>query len=156
MNTIQLYVPTEEEFVGVNKFYKACREKSRVQKGERVVVAVKGARPLAVQKLVEENIQIVAAVRLLPLTSAKCTWWLRSLYVAPSYRQQGIAGQLTRRAIKEIKGSCYCFPFSHLSQLYERVGFIECGIKNLPDELKGRFERYAGGGKKILAMAVEC
>lgn len=79
--------------------------------------------------------------------------WLRSLFIAPSLRQKGIAKQLVRSCFDEMhQKPSYCFPWQELESFYEELNFATISPQELPKPLERRFQRYQKNGRKILAM----
>lgn len=70
-------------------------------------------------------------------------YWLRSLYIAPSYRHQGLATELLRHTIQCLeKGQVIAFARPELTTLYHIIGFEEIHAESLPHLLQQKLAQY--------------
>lgn len=80
-------------------------------------------------------------------------FWLRSLFIAPSLRQKGIAKQLVRTCYDDMQQKpSFCFPWEELESFYEELNFRKIAPEHLPAPLEKRFQNYQKSGRKIIAM----
>lgn len=92
--------------------------------------------------------QIVAAVIVSQVNSS---YWLHALVVAPNYRAQGIARQLTN-ALQTTYRTLYCFASKKLEPFYLRLGFGQINPHELPEELTSRYLSYLSTKQQLLAF----
>lgn len=109
----------------VNKFYRAHRSPMRAGADDQVWVAKNG--------------EIVAAVCVQPLVQGP-GFWLTSLFVAPSHRQQRIASHLVTQACEHTPGPVWLFCHPELAGFYTALGFT--AADKLPPNLAERLQRY--------------
>lgn len=84
------------------------------------------------------------------LTAVAHGYWLTSLFTAPAYRQQGVAGFLIEQLKLSHKESpiwLFCHP--DLCGFYNRLGFQI--TEHLPETLQSRLQRYQQH-KPLIAM----
>jgi N-acetylglutamate synthase-like GNAT family acetyltransferase len=118
----------------LNKFYRAHHSPMRAGADDQLWVAKQG--------------EIVAALCLRPL-AADTGFWLTSLFVAPSLRQQQIASHLVLRACEQAVTPVWLFCNPDLIGFYARLGFAEANP--LPAQLAERFSRYCRS-KTLIAL----
>jgi len=79
--------------------------------------------------------------------------WLRSLFVIPDARQQGIAKRLVKECYEELSTKpSYCLPWAELEGFYRTLQFETIDTDELPDALAQKLHRYQTAGKNIIAM----
>ncbi len=121
----------------VNGFYKANGHKGKPRSDERVLVLRdKGA--------------IVAALRACP---RKTGYLLRSVWVALDRRSEGIGTLLTEKTLVVLNNDCWCYPYSHLQNFYETVGFLLKEPDQVPEDIAVPYENYRSKGEAFLLMA---
>ena len=132
----------------VNKFYKQVKARGKASGGDIVWVA----RDVALCSISSYNTSapIIAAARLTP-TKLNEYWLLSGVYVAQSHRNQGIASQLITHLVAQ-QACCYTFALTQLSDFYQRLGFVEVAVGDLPCELAQKFDAYRQQGRNIIAM----
>jgi N-acetylglutamate synthase-like GNAT family acetyltransferase len=121
----------------VKQFYKNNGMRAQAPKGDLIFIAT-------------SNTKIIAALRLHPVNSC---FLLRSMCVAATSRKQGIGSALLQHlqpALNEIE--CYSFPFTHLTEFYQRANFIPCDTASAPQAIADKFARYLNNGKHICLM----
>ena len=112
----------------VNRFYKQQRQTSRVNKSDCAYTLRRADTILAA----------------LYLQKKSQSWFLRSIFVAPSERGSGLAERIIREVLLIINGqTCYCFPLAYLDKLYTRSGFIAADISQASDSVRDQFRRIA-------------
>ncbi len=118
----------------LNKFYRAHQSPMRAGADDQLWVAKTG--------------EIGAALCLRPL-AADSGFWLTSLFVAPTFRQQQIASRLVTRACEQVAAPVWLFCHPDLAGFYARLGFAEA--EHLPPSLAERLVRYQRS-KALIAM----
>lgn len=134
----------EDNFRGVNKFYKRQKQKGSASGDERVFV-VNTCDPITS----DEHI-LIAAVRLVPYSGY---YWLRSLYVAAPHQGKGIGSLLLAFVNEQVKQDIHCFPYTHLDRFYALSGYQLTQPAQLPMSLSQLFDRYNHKGDNIIAMS---
>jgi GNAT superfamily N-acetyltransferase len=119
----------------LNKFYRSHNSSMKALKGGRLWVA--------------RDSEIVAGLCLSPVVGGQ---WLTGVFVAPTYRGQGLAARLTLRAVAEVEGSVWLLCHPDLEGLYQRMGFSQDTV--LPQSLSERLVRYKRN-KPMIAMGLE-
>lgn len=82
----------------------------------------------------------LGVARFVPLHNHQA-WWLRGLFIQPSYRHQGLASRLLQQALTQHP-NCSAFAMPHLDAFYQLQGFKAVSPANLADELQTRFTTY--------------
>ena len=95
---------------------------------------------------VAKDQEIVAGLN---LVSVEGGCWLTGLFVAPEYRNAGLATQLMGDALAHAEDLAWLFCHPSLQPLYAPLGFSAC--EALPQALRSRLERYQQN-KKLIAM----
>ena len=68
---------------------------------------------------------------------------LRGMRVEPFFQRKGIGSKILNFAESQINNrECYCISYRYLKGFYEKVGFREIMIQEIPDFLKERYEKY--------------
>lgn len=116
----------DSRFAEVHRFYKRCRDRSKIQPGDSVyTLNISG--------------EIVAALRLQLRASV---FFLRSVCVSPSHRRQGLATRLIKAAVAEQKGlNGYCFLQADLQALYSKAGFVCADVELAESAVRDQFCR---------------
>lgn len=117
----------------LNKFYREHQSPMRA--------ASKGQAWVARQQQLE--------IGALCLTAVEDGHWLTGLFVAPSWRSQGIARRLIEAALGALEGPVWLFCHPELLGFYQPIGFNEA--QRLPVALGERFMRYRRG-KPLVAL----
>lgn len=117
----------------LNKFYRSHHSRMRIQQNAEIWVI--------------RNPEIIAATCLTPIDDG---FWLTGLFVAPSYRQAGIARQL----LQHLQSTYPCAPIwlfcqPDLAEFYQRLNFQIA--TQLPESLASRLTRYQQH-KKLIPM----
>ncbi|MDP2245629.1 GNAT family N-acetyltransferase [Pseudomonas sp.] len=89
------------------------------------------------QVWVTQHTTIVAALCLRPIAEG---YWLNSLFVAPTWRGQGLARQLIEQALAHANKPVWLFCHPELLSFYANLGFAPCA--SLPAALAERLVRY--------------
>ena len=119
----------------LRKFYRTQGSHMRIPAGARCWVA--GAE------------DINAGVCMLQVTGGH---WLTGLLVAPTKRNQGLAGRLIAHARAQTAGPIWLFCDRQLVDFYRRLGFQSAAT--LPESLTDRLTRY-NRTKNLIAMQHE-
>lgn len=119
----------------LNKFYRSHNSSMKALKGGRLWVA--------------RDSEIVAGLCLSPVVGGQ---WLTGVFVAPTYRGQGLAARLILQAVAEVEGSVWLLCHPDLESLYQRMGFSQDTV--LPQSLSERLVRYKRN-KPMIAMGLE-
>jgi len=125
LNALLFFQLEKHQIPLVNQFYKQTYKKGQANKSEQVFVA--------------KDSTIKCAARLkdvdgdLLLTGVAC---------AEESRRQGIAHSLVTHILRLQTQDIYCFPYPHLHDFYQRVGFVTCTAAQLPPPLQARYQRY--------------
>ena len=125
----------------VKKFYKTNNMRAQAPKDEAIFVVTHGTR-------------LVAALRLnaSPNSSGE-DYLLRSMCVSAEMQRQGIGSYLLNQIQNKLnKMSCYCFPYTYLTDFYQSAGFVLFADDVAPDAIRERFQRYRNNGKDIVLM----
>ncbi|NVZ48708.1 GNAT family N-acetyltransferase [Pseudomonas sp. B6002] len=128
----------------LNKFYRSHDSSMKALKGGRLWVA--------------RESEIVAGLCLTPvvggqwLTPVVGGQWLTGVFVAPTYRGQGLAARLIRQAVASSEGTVWLLCHPDLEGLYQRMGFSQQTL--LPQSLSERLVRYKRN-KPMIAMGLE-
>lgn len=106
----------------VGAFYKWHRYKARPRRTDEVWAMRSSGRDVASENAAPP---VVAALRLSPRGSdaEDRLHFLRSVFVAPEYRQRGFATRLVTAATAATRRRYYCYAFAELRELYEAAGF---------------------------------
>ncbi|WP_022946330.1 GNAT family N-acetyltransferase [Pseudoalteromonas ruthenica] len=120
----------------VNKFYQAYGARGRASKADQVWVA-------------RADSGIIGAARLLHLSEDLL---LVGVFIAPQWRQQGVARELISTVCQHQKQPVFSFIYAHLAAFYLSLGFQP--EPDLPDELQQRFNAYQRQGRDILAYCL--
>lgn len=125
----------------VKKFYKINNMRAQAPKEEAIFVVTHGTR-------------LVAALRLSPISSSsENNYLLRSMCVSADMRRQGIGSYLLNQMQNKLNNmSCYCFPYTHLTDFYKSAGFVLFAEEVAPHAIRERFQRYRNNGKDIVLM----
>ena len=118
----------------LNKFYRSHNSSMKALKGGRLWVVRDG--------------EIVAGLCLSPVVGGQ---WLTGVFVAPTYRGQGLAARLVEEAVAGIEGTVWLLCHPDLERLYQRMGFSQDTV--LPQSLSERLVRYKRN-KPMIAMGL--
>ncbi|WP_411386698.1 GNAT family N-acetyltransferase [Pseudomonas sp. MPB03] len=118
----------------MNKFYRAHQSSMKAVRDAQLWVARRD--------------EIVAALCLRPVSGGH---WLTGLFVAPTYRVQGIGARLIAEAVKDLDEPVWLFCHPDLRGFYERRGFSF--DPELPYAMAERLSRYARS-KPMIAMGL--
>lgn len=121
----------------VNHFYKQTYKKGMAKKNDQIFV-LKGQEILCAAR-----IKNVAGAQL--LTGVTC---------AEHVRQQGLASYLIKQVLKQQTEILYCFPYPHLANFYQTLGFLLITPEQLPEELALAYTKY-NQRKPLLIMAYQ-
>lgn len=119
----------------LDKFYRSHRSPMRL--------------PAQGQAWIAKEAQIVAALCMTPVRHGH---WLTGLFVATSWRGQGIARRLINQAQSECGGPLWLFCHPDLLGFYQPQGFVVAA--HLPTELAERLARYQRS-KTLVALLRE-
>lgn len=110
----------------VNQFYKRVYKKGIAGKNEAVFILKNDQEIICSAKLKSIEDSLV-------LTGVACD---------PICQHQGYASQLVKQLLAKRKKTIYCFPYTHLEDFYLRLGFVFLPLKEAPEEIQVRFNRY--------------
>jgi N-acetylglutamate synthase-like GNAT family acetyltransferase len=97
-----------------------------------------------------ENNQVIGAVRLCPDDEYLV---LRGMQIKKEYQCQGIGTALLNKCAEIInKQTCYCLPYKHLVNFYQKANFHEFKVDEAPLILKARLENYLTRGLNVTMM----
>jgi len=115
--------------------------------------------------------QILAVARLIPVEVNPVNGlWLRGVFVIEAKRKQGLGHQLMQRVHQDLitklniksnesEQACsfnvYAFPYSHLTQFYQPLGYQTCSDSDLPDTLQKRYIKAQNSRKDWLCMRLK-
>lgn len=116
-----------------NKFYQAHKVRGRANKQDDIWVI--------------KNANIVALCR---VQNRKGNLFLSTLFVDPTYRNQGLANRLISKIRSQYDQVIYTFAYEDLEVFYRKFGFYVS--TSLPDELAGMFNAYQQQNRKIIPM----
>ncbi|MBC3386829.1 GNAT family N-acetyltransferase [Pseudomonas sp. SWRI179] len=119
----------------MNKFYRAHQSSMKAVRDAQLWVARRD--------------EIVAALCLRPVSGGH---WLTGLFVAPTYRVQGIGARLIAEAVTDVDEPVWLFCHPDLRGFYERRGFSF--DPELPYAMAERLSRYARS-KPMIAMGLK-
>jgi len=109
----------------VNQFYKRVYKKGVANKADQVFV------------LQDTKIRCAARLKaideLLLLTGVACE---------PERQGNGLASLLINKVLSTQQQDVYCFPYIHLGEFYQALGFTLCHIEQLPDAVATRYQKY--------------
>lgn len=134
INSLQFSELLKQQIPLVNKFYRSVYKQSVANKSEQVFTL--------------KNQQILCAVR---LKTVQGDLLLTGVACAPEYRQKGLASLLINNVLRLKNQNIYCFPYPHLQNFYERIGFEVLLARSLPLPLAQQYERYSRS-KSLLCM----
>jgi GNAT superfamily N-acetyltransferase len=78
---------------------------------------------------------------------------LRGMRVTPSHQRRGVGTQLLLVAIKHLgTDACFCIPYNHLQEFYERGGFRKLEPGQAPAFLQERLLDYRTRGLDVIIM----
>jgi GNAT superfamily N-acetyltransferase len=146
---LSIYEWQEPNFRAVNKFYKKQKHKGSASGEERVFVITEN-QCLALEPAENNNITILAAVRLVP---AHGYYWLRSLYVEKGLRGQKLGSRLMAFVNDQVDIDIHCFPYPHLQPFYTQSGYGLTPLTTAPEPLQQLYQRYNRKGDSILFMS---
>lgn len=118
----------------LNKFYRSHDSSMKALKDGQLWVA--------------RDSEIVAGLCLSPVVGGH---WLTGVFVAPTYRGQGLAARLIGQAVAGCEGTVWLLCHPDLEGLYQRMGFSQDTV--LPQSLSERLVRYKRN-KPMIAMGL--
>ncbi|HDY65206.1 MAG TPA: N-acetyltransferase [Phycisphaerae bacterium] len=128
---------TEDDLPDVLAVYEECGYKGGVESTDTVFVAIMDG-------------QCVGAVR---LCQQHGLFVMRGMMIRKAFQRRGVGRALLATAIEWLGNSgCYCLPYQHLRSFYEKAGFKEVVLHDLPHFLIKRLNEYRTGGLDLLAM----
>lgn len=110
----------------VNQFYKRVYKKGIAGKNEAVFIIKNSQQIICSAKL--KNIE-----QHLLLTGVACD---------KDFQQQGYATALIKQLLSQQQAPVFCFPYAHLDDFYQRLGFEHLAIQQAPAAIEQRFLRY--------------
>ena len=121
----------------VKRFFREHGFRPQAPRGDDIYIALQGRK-------------LLAALRLSPQQDS---WLLRSMCVHRDFRHQGIGRFMLEQMQTNLQRyNCYCFPYAHLKDFYQRAGFVSIDAQQLPESLADRYNAYQQQGKNILVM----
>ncbi|KJY86332.1 acyltransferase [Vibrio neptunius] len=120
----------------VSRLYKAHYPSGKAKKDELTIVGT-----------IEQ--QIVSLVRFRSIEQFRL---LTGMLVLPEHRGSGLGHQLMGYCVQHVLSEHdFCFAYSHLETFYAQHNFKTIDASQLPNSLKGLFERYSLK-KQLVAM----
>ena len=120
-----------------NQFYKRVYKKGVASKSDQVFV-LKDQEIRCAARLKEEQGKLL-------LTGVAC---------AIDFRGKGLASLLITKILSRQTQDIYCFPYPHLKNFYQHLGFIFCEPEQLPEALNIKYQRYNSRKPLICMMKV--
>jgi len=137
---LQVSIANSGDYSKITSFYRGCGYFCQLSESDLVIQA-------------RENGEVVGAVR---LCTEEGKLVLRGMYVIEEKRGSGIGTALLRIASNEIGNrECWCIPYTHLVDLYGRVGFQEIPKGSEPSFLLNRLASYVAKGKSVVLLVRE-
>lgn len=132
----------------VNKFYKGNRSRAKAKSSDKVWI---------VRKDDSNGAEIIAALRVVQLCGHE---FLTGVHVAEEYQGQGVATSMLQQVFTRIyqqglvraNKPCYTFPYRHLIDFYQGLGWQVIDITQAPANFQTRYERYCKQGRDIGVM----
>ncbi|OED40306.1 hypothetical protein ACH42_16820 [Endozoicomonas sp. (ex Bugula neritina AB1)] len=122
----------------VNRFLKDNGHKGKVRGNERAFI------------LRNDQGKIVAALRACSKTEG---YLLRSVQVDRTLYGKGYGSRLVKEAaLMLMPAQCWCYPFRHLQHFYEECEFQQCSPQEVPEDIRGPYERYVQQDQGLLLM----
>ncbi len=126
-----------ELFPLAKKFYKHFGQTTKTNRQDQIYAAFR-------------NNTMQACARIAPYGDARL---LRSVFVAPDYRDQGLGSALITHALEKCSlNEVWTFPYRNLDSMYEALGFYHFAVENAPDTIQKAFKTYSDQGKHISLM----
>ena len=121
----------------VKRFFREHKFRPQAPRGDEIHIALLDNR-------------IIGALRLSPDDHS---WLLRSMCIHEDFRNQGIGSYMLQQLSAVLQQhQCYCFPYQHLHDFYQRAGFELVDPEQAAASIIDRYNRYVQQGKKILLM----
>ncbi len=119
--------------------YETCNYHGGVQANDKRVIAVDG--------------QVIGAVRICFEHGIKV---LRGMQISPAWQKKRIGSSMLKFLTEHVDmDGCYCLPFKHLKLFYGAIGFEEIPIRDAPEFLAERLEKYLSSGyNEMVVMAI--
>lgn len=136
LNTLTLVQADKGNLFRLNRFYRRNGHKGK-------------AHPEDLAWWLEQEGEILAALRL-----EQHPWGqlLRGMWVSRDHRGQGLGSRLLVETHKQLRASpCYCLPYLHLTEFYNRNGFVETH-NSAPQALKNQLQGYTQRGEQLSLM----
>lgn len=78
---------------------------------------------------------------------------LRGMRVDTPHRRSGIGTRVVELLLAGIgTRACYCIPYAHLREFYQRAGFIDREGPSAPRSLLDRLDEYRAAGNDVILM----
>lgn len=131
MFDIQLYLGRNQRLI--NKFYK--QHKQNVSCNAQDTIAFASFK----NNDTDAGTPNIIAAGLIRVISQNDThlYILRSVFVAPENRKQGIARSVCQTLLSHVNESIYCFCETSLEHFYEKLGMVK--LSELPEFMQGSF-----------------
>ncbi|MEP6620904.1 MAG: GNAT family N-acetyltransferase [bacterium] len=135
--TVSVRIAQSNELADLTERYRAWGYDGGIAPGDVVFVAERAGR----------------CVGLVRLTFEHDVFMLRGMFVAPSEQRRKIGSMLLGSFTYHLAGAeCYCIPFAHLPQFYERGGFVSVPVASVPSALAARVHHYRAEGHDVIVM----
>ena len=109
----------------INQFYKQFYKKGSASKDEAVFILKRQT--------------ILCSVKLKTLEQALL---LTGVATATNERGKGYASLLISKLIQQCSTPIYCFPYLHLENFYQQLGFKQLAIEQAPESISKQFKLY--------------
>jgi predicted GNAT family N-acyltransferase len=141
---IQLIQANADQLSLVNKFYKACRYKSKTDQNDLTFVLIQTGN-------------IIAAARIQPKIDDDQNEWLflRAMVVMPELRGTGIGSEFLE-LLKPVlsQSNSYCYADKTLVPFYQQAGFemVDIELTKIPYFMKRAYLRYKQSNSDLVLM----
>jgi N-acetylglutamate synthase-like GNAT family acetyltransferase len=126
-----------DELPALEAFYLSCGYRAPVNPDDFNLIAVLGSDLLGAVRICKE--QGVAV--------------LRGMQVRQDWQRRGLGSRLLAACLPTLdRHVTYCLPYMHLEAFYGHAGFYLVDVRDLPDFLAQRLNKYRSEGQAVIAM----
>lgn len=94
--------------------------------------------------------ELIGVVRIAPENGSLV---LRGMRIAEPWRRRGVGSAMLHVMGAWLGGrECFCVPYSHLTEFYGQIGFVEMAPTAAPVFLADRLAEYTGSGLDVTLM----
>ena len=121
----------------VKRFFRAHKFRPQAPRDDDIYIA-----------LLEQR--LIGALRLCHYDTDRL---LRSMCIHKDFRGKGLGSYMLQQLEPVLcQAPCYCFPYEHLQDFYQRAGFETISQDQAPAGIRKKYAAYRQKGKKILLM----